>query len=99
MTDRDLVDALRDCYAPNSRRNVVSSALVRSATVSLDEDAPGAGIPGVPARYIAHITLTAPGMDEEANAQLHAQIENRLLGLEAISRVELQIVPPLFSIL
>jgi hypothetical protein len=99
MTDRDLMQALRDCYAADARRNIVDSALVRSATLIRDHEAPGANIPGVPHRFIAHITITAPGNDEAANAQLQAQIENRLAGLEAISRSEVKLLPPLFSIL
>jgi len=90
---------LRDCYEPATRRNVVEAGLVRSATVTADLDAPGFGIPGVPVRHLARITLYAPGNDEIANAQLVAQIENRLLGVESISRVEVTLLPPLFSIL
>ncbi len=99
MTDADLLQSLRDCYAPALRRNIVEAGLVRSATLTRDNDAPGANIPSVPPRYIAHIILTAPGSDEAANAQLLAQIENRLLGFEAISRVTVTLRPALFSIL
>jgi hypothetical protein len=102
MTDADLLQSLRDCYAPGDRlprRNLVEANLVRSATLTRDNEAPGAGIPGVPPRYLANIILTAPGSDEAANSQLLAQIENRLLGLQAISRVTVTLLPALFSIL
>jgi len=99
MTEADLLEALRDCYEPKLHRNIVEAKLVRSATLTRDDAAPGANIPGVPARYLAHITLHAPGSDEAANAQLAAQIENRLLGLEAISRVTVTLLPALFPIL
>ena len=99
MTDDDLLAALRDCYAPPAQRNIVDAGLLNSATLTLDAEAPGAGIPGVPPRYIATLTLHAPGLDEAANAQLAAQVENRLLGLPAISRVELKLLPALFPIL
>ena len=99
MTDIDLLQALRDCYDPRTRRNLVAAGLVRSATLTPDEDAPGAGIPGVPTRYIARITLTAPTSDDDTNAQLRAQIENRLAGLPWISRTDLRLTPPLFPIL
>jgi hypothetical protein len=94
----DLRQALRDCYTPTGR-NVADAGLVRSATLLPDTEAPGHNIPGVPPRFLARITLYAPTADEAANAQLLAQIENRLLGLEAISRVELTLLPPLFPIL
>jgi metal-sulfur cluster biosynthetic enzyme len=99
MTDADLLDALRDCYDPKLHRNIVEAKLVRSATLTCDDTAPGANIPGVPQRYLASIILHASGNDEAANAQLVAQIENRLLGIEAISRVAVTLLPALFSIL
>ncbi len=102
MPAPDLHLLLRDCYLPN-RRNIVDSGLIRSATLTPDPDAPGANIPGVPPRHIAHITLHAPGPNSDpkdaTNAQLLAQIENRLLGLETISRVQLTLLPALFPIL
>jgi hypothetical protein len=94
----DLLQLLRDCYTP-AGRNLVDAGLIRSASLTPDLDAPGQNIPGVPARHIARITLYAPAADEAANVQLSAQIENRLLGLETISRVELTLLPPLFPIL
>jgi hypothetical protein len=100
MTDSDLIAALRDCYEPGpARRNLVDAALIKSATIILDTEAPGYRIPGVPSRYIATINLLAPGTDEVINGQLLAQIENRLLGIPAISRVRLTLLPVLFPIL
>lgn len=95
----DLLQALSECYIPALRRDVVQAGLLRSASLEHDVEAPGAGIPGVPERFIARVNLVAPGGDEAVNAQLRAAVENRLLGLEAISRVELTLVPALFPIL
>ena len=99
MTDADLLAALCDCYHPVLRRNIVDLDLVRSATLTPDFDAPGANSPGVPRKFIAHLTLTSPTSDETANAHFRAQVENRLLGLPTISRVELTLLPALFPIL
>jgi hypothetical protein len=98
MTTPDLLTLLRDCYTPTGR-NIVESGLVQSAALTTDAEAPGSTIPGIPPRHIARITLRAPTSDDAANAQLLAQIENRLLGHPSISRVELNLLPPLFSIL
>jgi len=98
MPDADLLTLLRDCYLP-AGRNIVDARLVRCATLTPDADAPGATIPGVPTRYLAHIEMYAPTRDETANAQLLAVIENRLLGVEAISRVQITLLPALFPIL
>ena len=99
MTQADLLNALRDCYDPQTRRNLLELNLVRSATLTLDEDAPGAGISGVPARFRASIVLTARTLDEAANAQLRAQVENRLAGLPTLSAIEVRLQPPLLPIL
>ncbi len=66
---------------------------MQRATLALDRDAPGANIRGVPPRYIAHITLRAPSSDDTRNAQLRAQIENRLAGLPEISRTDINLLP------
>jgi metal-sulfur cluster biosynthetic enzyme len=99
VTDADLLHALRDCYDPLLKRNIVDAGLVRAATLTLDRDAPGANIPGIAPRYIAHITLIAPSADETAIAQLQAQIENRLAGLPPISRATVKWLPTPFPIL
>ena len=99
FTEADLLNALRECFVPALRRDVVSAGLVRSATLAPDVDAPGAGIAGVPPRFVAHLTLWEAGTEDGVNAQLRAAVENRLLGLYPIFRVELTMLPPLFSIL
>jgi len=99
MTDADLVNALRDCYDTPQQRNIVELGLVQSAALVVDIEAPGASVRGVPPRSIAYITLRAPGSDDTRNAQLRAQIENRLAGLPEISRTEIEMLPALFPIL
>ena len=98
MTDAELLHLLRDCYTPTGP-SIVAAGLVRSATLTPDPDAPGASVPGLPPRFVAHVTLNAPSSDDTANAHLTAQVENRLLGLPAISRVEVNLLPALFPIL
>ena len=99
FTQSDLLQALTECFIPALRRDVVQAGLVRSARLELDREAPGAGIAGVPERYVARVTLSAPGGDDFVNAQVHAAVENRLLGLPAISRAEVTLLPALFPIL
>ena len=99
MGDADLLDALRDCYEPVLKKNVVDLRLVRSATVRLDKEAPGAGIAGVPPRYLARVALYAPGTDEAVNAQVAAVVSNRLAGLAWVSRAEVEMVAAVFPIL
>ena len=99
MTDPDLLNALRDCYDPLQRRNIVELGLVQAAILAPDPDAPGASVRGAAPRYTARIVLRAPGADDARNAQTLALIENRLLGIPEISRVHIQLLPALFPIL
>jgi metal-sulfur cluster biosynthetic enzyme len=99
MTDADLVNALRDCYDTLQQRNIVDLGLLQHAILEIDRDAPGANIRSVPKRYIARLTLRAPSSDDTRNAQLRAQIENRLAGLPEISHIEIEMLPALFPIL
>ena len=99
MTQADLLDALRDCYEPSTHRNLLELNLVRSVNLTPDTEAPGAGIPGVPPRFVARITLLARALDEAATAQMRAQVENRLAGIPALSRVEVAVLPPVLPIL
>lgn len=99
MTEADLLNALRDCYEPLQRRNVVDLGLVQCVSLAVDHDAPGASIRGAAPRFVARIALRAPGSDDARNAQLVAVIENRLAGIPAVSRSEVQLLPALFPIL
>jgi metal-sulfur cluster biosynthetic enzyme len=86
LTESDILHALRDCYDPNLPCNIVDLGLIRSLAIVPDPEAPGANIPGVPAKHRIHITLIPTQPDEAASAQITAQITNRLAGLEAVSR-------------
>jgi len=99
ITNADLVNALRDCYDTLQQRNIVDLGLVQAAKLTRDTAAPGSSVRGVPPRYIARIKLRAPSSDDTRNAQLRAQIENRLAGLSEISRTEIEMLPALFPIL
>jgi len=85
LTESEILSALRDCYDPAVPCNLVDLGLVQSVTVTPDPEAPGRGIPGVPQKHRVHIDLILTSPTEEAAAQLTAQIQNRLAGLEAIS--------------
>ena len=92
LTEADIRTALRDCYDPEVPCNIVDLGLVYNVAVAPDQDAPGAGIPGVPRRHRVAIslTLTSPGC--LAGTQIAAQIENRLSAFETVSRTEVNLV-------
>jgi len=96
LTEDTVRAALRDCYDPEVPCNIVDLGLVYAIAVAPDPDAPGAGIPGVPARQrvAIQLTLTSPGCP--AHTQIVAQIENRLSAFETVSRTDVALVwqPP-----
>jgi metal-sulfur cluster biosynthetic enzyme len=85
LTETNILEALRDCYDPVLPCNIVDLGLIRSIKVMRDDQAPGASIPGVPPKHRIQIEIIPTQSDEAATAQLHAQIANRLAGLEAVS--------------
>jgi metal-sulfur cluster biosynthetic enzyme len=92
LTEDTVRAALRDCYDPEVPCNIVDLGLVYAIAVAPDPEAPGAGIPGVPARHrvLIELTLTSPGCP--AHTQIVAQIENRLCAFETVSRTEVALV-------
>jgi metal-sulfur cluster biosynthetic enzyme len=92
LTESDIREALRACYdASHVYRkpvNIVDLGLIEAIALTLDPDAPGANIPGVPPRQQLALTLLAPSADEDAQTQLRAQILNRLAGLPELWRSE-----------
>lgn len=92
LTEPDLLQALRDCYDPDLPCNIVDLGLVHSVTITADPDAPGATIPGVPRKHLIHIALTPRTNNELANAQISAQIANRLAGLPTVSQTTIALL-------
>jgi metal-sulfur cluster biosynthetic enzyme len=92
LTESDILLALRDCYDPVLPCNIVDLGLIRSISITPDRKAPGANIPGVPQKHKIQIDLTPTQTDEAANAQLQAQIINRLAGLETISHTTITLL-------
>jgi len=96
LTQDDIREALRACYAtlPGNPQpvNIVDLGMVESIAITLDPDAPGAAIPGVPARHTVRITLLSLTPDEAAQSILAMQIANCLAGLEQVSRSVVEFV-------
>jgi metal-sulfur cluster biosynthetic enzyme len=93
LTESDILQALRDCYDPELPCNIVDLGLIRSLAITPDLEAPGANIPGVPRKHRIALTITLTNPTEAAEAQLRAQIANRLAGIETVSHTTITIVP------
>ena len=96
LHEDDILAALRDCYDPALPCNIVDLGYITAIRLTPDHAAPGAGIPGVPPRFQLTLTLTSSAQDDNAEAQLRAQILNRLAGLEVLSSatIAFQHTPP-----
>jgi len=92
LTEADILTALRDCYDPVLPCNIVDLGLIRSIVITPDLEAPGANIPRVPPKNYVQIQLTPTNQAEDTNAQLQAQIINRLAGLETVSRTTIALL-------
>jgi metal-sulfur cluster biosynthetic enzyme len=92
LTESDILTALRDCYDPVLPCNIVDLGLIRSITITPDLEAPGSNIPGVPQKHRIQIQLTPANPTEDANAQLQAQITNRLAGIETVSHTTITLL-------
>ena len=93
LTEPDIRDALRDCYDPTLPCNIVDLGMVRDIAISPDLEAPGATIPGVPRKHRIHIDLILTNPSDDTEAQLRAQIVNRLAGLETVSSTTVDVLP------
>ena len=93
LTEAQILAALRDCYDPELPCNIVDLGLVHTVVITPDNDAPGAGIRGVPQKHHIHINLILTHPGEAAEAQTRAQIGNRLAGLEAVSQTSITVLP------
>lgn len=96
LTEADITDALRACYDlanPFGKPvNIVDLGCIEHIALTPDLDAPGTGIPGVPARQRLDLTLLLTSPDEDVRALLTAQIQNRLAGLERLSRTTIKLL-------
>ena len=90
LSEDDIREALRACYDTHNPYgqpvNIVDLGLVETIELAPEPDAPGAGISGVPQRQRLHLSLISSKPDEDAQAQLSAQISNRLAGLPELWR-------------
>jgi metal-sulfur cluster biosynthetic enzyme len=87
LTEDQIREALRDCYDPEVPLNIVDLGLVYRVTLEVDKDAPGL----TPKQKVSiDLTLTSPGCP--AHEQIAAQIQNRLAGLQQLSKSSVQLV-------
>lgn len=90
--EAEILSALRNCYDPIVPCNIIDLGLLRALTITPDLDAPGTNIPGVPQKHRIAISLTLTSPTDDAEAQLNAQVANRLAGLETVSQTSVTFI-------
>ena len=85
LNEQDIVEALRVCYDPEHRINVVDLGRIGGISIERDTEAPGMDTR-------AQVRVEVLPHNEEQDAMLVALITNRLLGMYEISRAEVSVL-------
>jgi metal-sulfur cluster biosynthetic enzyme len=87
LTETEILAALRDCYDPEVNLNLVDLGLIYGITTGPDPDSTKAW----PRQWVkVTMTLTTPQCP--ASGLIFEQVNNRLAGIPAISKVEVDLV-------
>ena len=87
FTEDQLLTALRDCFDPEVKLNLVDLGLIYGVSLRPDPDSTRA-FP----RQIATITMTLTTPNCPASGLIMEQVHNRLAGVPEISRTEVNLV-------
>ena len=87
LAEADILNALRDCFDPEVKLNLVDLGLIYAITTGADPDSTRAW----PRQWVKVImTLTTPQCP--ASGLIFEQVSNRLAGIPDISKVEVDLV-------
>ena len=87
MTESEILIALRDCFDPEVKLNLVDLGLIYGIETGPDPNS----TPKWPRQWVrVRMTLTTPQCP--ASGLILEQVENRLRGIQDISRVDVELV-------
>ena len=87
LTEDDLLAALRDCYDPEVKLNLVDLGLIYGVATGPDTES----TPAWPRQWVkVTMTLTTPQCP--ASGLIFEQVHNRLAGIADISKVDVELV-------
>ena len=87
LTEDEILNALRDCYDPEVKLNLVDLGLIYGITTGPDPNSSAAW----PRQWVkVTMTLTTPQCP--ASGLIFEQVNNRLAGIPAIGKVEVDLV-------
>lgn len=87
LTEAQILDALRDCYDPELRLNLVELGFIYSVSTGNDPES----TPAWPRQWVK-VTMTLASEQSPANGLILEQVNNRLAGLQQISKVQVELV-------
>lgn len=87
LSEADILKALRDCFDPEVKLNLVDLGLIYSVATGSDSDSP----PAWPRQWVK-VTMTLTTQACPASGLILEQVHNRLAGIPEISKVDLELV-------
>ena len=87
LTEAEVLTALRDCYDPEVKLNLVDLGLIYKVETGPDPDS----APAWPRQWVK-ITMTLTTQQCPASGLIFEQVNNRLAGMQAISKVDVNLV-------
>jgi metal-sulfur cluster biosynthetic enzyme len=87
LTESQILTALRDCFDPEVKLNLVDLGVIYGIETGPDKDS----APAWPRQWVK-ITMTLATKDSPANGLILEQVQNRLAGIQDISKVEVNLV-------
>jgi metal-sulfur cluster biosynthetic enzyme len=87
LSEADILTALRDCFDPEVKLNLVDLGLIYSVETGPDRES----TPAWPRQW-AKVTMTLTTQQCPASGFIFEQVRNRLAGIPDISKVEVNLV-------
>jgi metal-sulfur cluster biosynthetic enzyme len=87
LTEADILTALRDCFDPEVKLNLVDLGLIYAVATGPDPDSTAAW-----PRQRVKVTMTLTTQQCPAGGLILEQVHNRLAGIPEISKVEVDLV-------
>ena len=87
LTEADILTALRDCFDPEVKLNLVDLGLIYKVETGPDPESK----PAWPRQWVA-VTMTLTTQQCPASGLIFEQVHNRLAGMQEIGKVEVDLV-------
>ncbi|MGA2674268.1 MAG: metal-sulfur cluster assembly factor [Terracidiphilus sp.] len=87
LTEADILTALRDCFDPEAKLNLVDLGLIYAVATGPDPDS----TPAWPRQWVK-VTMTLTAQQCPAGGLILEQVHNRLAGIPEIGKVEVDLV-------